>query len=160
MRRVVVTGIGIVSCLGNDSNSVLKSLKTGRSGIQYNPAYEEIGMRSFVSGSVHIDKEAMIDRKTLRFMGDGSAFSYIAMQQAITDANLNNAQVSNERTGLVIGSGGGSPEDQLESNDIMRQKGLRRVGPYRVPRTMSSSVSACLATPFKIKGVNYSISSA
>ena len=160
MRRVVVTGIGIVSCLGNDSNSVLESLKTGRSGIQYNPAYEEIGMRSFVSGSVHIDKEAMIDRKTLRFMGDGSAFSYIAMQQAITDANLNNAQVSNERTGLVIGSGGGSPEDQLESNDIMRQKGLRRVGPYRVPRTMSSSVSACLATPFKIKGVNYSISSA
>lgn len=160
MRRVVVTGIGIVSCLGNDSNSVLKSLKTGRSGIQYNPAYEEIGMRSFVSGSVHIDKEAMIDRKTLRFMGDGSAFSYIAMQQAITDANLSDAQVSNERTGLVIGSGGGSPEDQLESNDIMREKGLRRVGPYRVPRTMSSSVSACLATPFKIKGVNYSISSA
>ena len=160
MRRVVVTGIGIVSCLGNDKQSVLDSLREGRSGIRYNPEYEEIGMRSHVSGSVQIDTAEQIDRKTLRFMGDGSAYAYISMAQAISDANLSEEQVSNLRTGLVVGSGGGSPADQLESADIMREKGLRRVGPYRVPRTMSSSVSACLATPFKIKGVNYSISSA
>ena len=160
MRRVVVTGIGIVSCLGNDTQSVRDSLKEGRSGIRYNPAYEEIGMRSHVSGSIELDTAAMIERKVLRFMGDGSAYAYVSMDQAIRDANLSEDQVSDTRTGLVIGSGGGSPADQLESTDIMRAKGLRRVGPYRVPRTMSSSVSACLATPFKIKGVNYSISSA
>ncbi|MCH7816954.1 MAG: beta-ketoacyl-ACP synthase I [Proteobacteria bacterium] len=160
MRRVVVTGIGIVSCLGNDKDAVLDSLQNGRSGIRFNPEYEAVGMRSLVSGSVQIDTAELIDRKVLRFMGDGSAYAYIAMQQAIDDANLSESQVSNERTGLVIGSGGESPEDQLESTDIMRNKGIRRVGPYRVPRTMSSSVSACLATPYKIKGVNYSISSA
>ena len=160
MRRVVVTGIGIVSCLGNDKDAVLDSLQNGRSGIRFNPEYEAVGMRSLVSGSVQIDTAELIERKVLRFMGDGSAYAYIAMQQAIDDANLSESQVSNERTGLVIGSGGESPEDQLESTDIMRNKGIRRVGPYRVPRTMSSSVSACLATPYKIKGVNYSISSA
>jgi 3-oxoacyl-[acyl-carrier-protein] synthase-1 len=160
MRRVVVTGIGIVSCIGNDKQTVLDSLREGRSGIRYNPEYEEVGMRSHVSGSVQIDTAEQIDRKALRFMGDGSAYAYISMAQAISDANLSEEQVSNLRTGLVVGSGGGSPADQLESTDIMREKGLRRVGPYRVPRTMSSSVSACLATPFKIKGVNYSISSA
>ncbi|MSR10962.1 MAG: beta-ketoacyl-ACP synthase I [Gammaproteobacteria bacterium] len=160
MRRVVVTGIGIVSCLGNDQQTVLDSLRTGRSGIRFNPEYKEIGMRSQVSGSVSLDTDTLIDRKISRFMGKAAAFSYIAMQQAITDANLSESVVSNTRTGLVIGSGGGSPEDQLESTDIARARGVRKVGPYRVPRTMSSSVSACLATPFKIKGVNYSISSA
>ncbi len=160
MRRVVVTGMGIVSCLGNEKATVLDSLQQGRSGIRKNPEYEAIGMRSHVSGSVIIDKEALIDRKLLRFMGDAAAFNYISMQQAVEDSGLEADKVSNERTGIVVGSGGGSPEDQLESNDIMREKGLRRVGPYRVPRTMSSSTSACLATAFKIRGVNYSISSA
>jgi 3-oxoacyl-[acyl-carrier-protein] synthase-1 len=160
MRRVVVTVIGIVSCLGNDRDTVLDSLREGRSGIKHNSSYEEIGMRSHISGSVDIDTVAMIDRKILRFMGDASAYSYIAMEQAIADSRLTPQQVSNERTGIVVGSGGGSPQDQLEATDIMREKGLRRVGPYRAPRTMSSTVSACLATPFKIKGVNYTISSA
>ncbi|MFP6826309.1 MAG: beta-ketoacyl-ACP synthase I [Pseudohongiellaceae bacterium] len=160
MRRVVVTGIGIVSCLGNDTDAVLDSLREGRSGIKHNSSYEEIGMRSHISGSVKIDTVAMIDRKILRFMGDASAYSYISMEQAIADSRLTSQQVSSERTGIVVGSGGGSPQDQLESTDIMREKGLRRVGPYRAPRTMSSTVSACLATPFKIKGVNYTISSA
>lgn len=160
MKRVVVTGIGIVSCLGNDKESVLDSLKSGRSGIRHNPSYEEIGMRSHVSGSVQIDTAELIDRKLLRFMGDASAYAYLAMKQAVEDAKLEEDQVSNIRSGLVMGSGGGSSEEQLESMDIMREKGLRRVGPYRVTRTMSSTTSACLATPFKIKGVNYTISSA
>ncbi len=132
----------------------------GRSGISHNQSYVDVGMRSHVSGTVNIDTEALIDRKILRFMGDASAYSYIAMQEAIANAGLTEDEISNERTGIVAGSGGGSPEDQLESTDILREKGMRRVGPYRIPRTMSSSVSACLATPFRIKGVNYSISSA
>lgn len=160
MRRVVITGMGIVSCLGNDKHTVLNSLKQGKSGIRHNASYEEIGMRSQISGSVNIDTSELIDRKLSRFMGAASAYSYVAMQQAIEDSGLTEEQVSNIRTGLVVGAGGGSPEDQLESTDILREKGIRRVGPYRIPRTMSSSVSACLATPFKIKGVNYSISSA
>ena len=160
MKRVVVTGIGIVSCLGNNKESVLESLKAGLSGIRHNSSYEEIGMRSHVSGSVQIDTSEVIDRKILRFMGDASAYAYLAMEQAISDANLKEDEVSNFRSGLVVGSGGGSSEEQLESMDIMREKGLRRVGPYRVTRTMSSTTSACLATPFKIKGVNYTISSA
>ena len=160
MKRVVVTGIGIVSCLGNDKESVLDSLKAGRSGIRHNSAYEEIGMRSHVSGSVQIDTAELIDRKILRFMGDAAAYAYLAMEQAISDASLMDNEVSNYRSGLVVGSGGGSSEDQLESTNIMREKGIRRVGPYRVTRTMSSTTSACLATPFKIKGVNYTISSA
>lgn len=160
MRRVVITGIGIVSCLGNNKADVLDSLKNGRSGIRHNESYVEVGMRSHVSGSVQLDTAELIDRKTLRFMGDASAYCYLAMEQAIADASLEEDQVSNIRSGIVTGSGGGSPEDQLESTDIVRERGVKRVGPYRVPRTMSSSVSACLATPFKIKGVNYSISSA
>ena len=160
MRRAVITGIGIVSCIGNNKAEVTDSLKNGISGITRNESYADIGMRSHVSGSVNIDTESLIDRKILRFMGDASAYSYISMLEAIEDAGLNEAQVSNSRSGLVAGSGGGSPEDQLSSTDIVRSKGVRRVGAYRVPRTMSSSVSACLATPFKIKGVNYSISSA
>lgn len=160
MKRVVVTGMGIVSCLGNDKQSVLESLREGRSGIRFNETYKEMGFRSHVSGSVNINKEELIDRKTLRFMGDAAAYAYIAMQQAINDAGLSEDQVSNERTGLVAGSGGGSSENQVNAADIAREKGVKRIGPYMVPRVMTSTVSACLATPFKIKGVNYSITSA
>ena len=160
MRRVVVTGIGIVSCLGNGKTAVLDSLKADRSGIRHNQTYADIGMRSHVSGSIDINVSELIDRKLLRFMGDASAYSYLSMQEAIKDAGLEEEQVSNFRSGIVAGSGGGSPKDQLESTDIAIERGIKRVGPYRVPRTMSSSVSACLATSFKIKGINYSISSA
>jgi 3-oxoacyl-[acyl-carrier-protein] synthase-1 len=160
MRRVVITGLGIVSCLGTDKDTVSANLRAGRSGISFNPAYAEMGLRSQVSGSVKLDLEALIDRKVYRFMGDAAAFAYLAMEQAISDAGLTAEQVSNPRIGLVAGSGGASTVNQMEAIDILREKGVKRVGPYRVPRTMSSTVSACLATPFKIKGVNYSISSA
>ncbi|WP_106475566.1 beta-ketoacyl-ACP synthase I [Phytohalomonas tamaricis] len=160
MRRVVVTGLGIVSCLGNDQRQVLDALKQGRSGIRFREEYVEHGMRSHVAGVVDIDLEALIDRKQLRFMGDAAAYAYISMQQAIEDAGLTHEQVSNARTGLIAGSGGASSSNQVEAADVLRGKGLRRVGPYRVTRTMGSTVSACLATPFAIKGVNYSISSA
>lgn len=160
MRRVVITGLGIVSCLGNDKQTVTESLREGRSGIKFQEAYKEAGMRSQVAGSVDIDIDAFIDRKVRRFMGDAAAYAYISMQQAIDDAGLSEDMVSNPRTGLIMGSGGGSPSNQIEATDTLREKGIRRVGPYMVPRTMSSTVSACLATPFKIKGVNYSISSA
>jgi 3-oxoacyl-[acyl-carrier-protein] synthase-1 len=160
MRRAVITGMGIVSCLGNNADEVLTSLKKGQSGIRFNQSYVDIGMRSHISGSVQLDTAELIDRKLYRFMGKASAYAYLSMDEAVKDAGLNLEEISSERIGLVVGSGGGSPEDQLESTDILREKGMRRVGPYRIPRTMSSSVSACLATPFKIKGVNYSISSA
>ncbi|WP_447927645.1 beta-ketoacyl-ACP synthase I [Vreelandella sp. EE27] len=160
MRRVVVTGLGIVSCLGNDQHQVLDALKNGRSGIRFKEEYAERGFRSHVAGSIHIDLEALVDRKLLRFMGDAAAYAYVSMAQAIEDAGLTPAQVSNERTGLIAGSGGASSANQVEAADVLREKGLRRVGPYRVTRTMGSTVSACLATPFQIKGVNYSISSA
>ncbi|MGB5277951.1 MAG: beta-ketoacyl-ACP synthase I [Gammaproteobacteria bacterium] len=160
MKRVVVTGYGIVSCLGNDRNAVLDSLRQGRSGIKFQQAYVDMGMRSHVAGSIDIDFDAFIDRKVKRFMGDSAAFAYIAMQEAIEHASLGNDMVSSSRTGIIMGSGGGSSANQVEAADILRNKGLRRVGPYMVPRTMSSTVSACLATPFHIKGVNYSISSA
>ncbi|SEG77088.1 beta-ketoacyl-ACP synthase I [Marinobacterium lutimaris] len=160
MRRVVVTGMGIVSCLGNDKESVLESLKQGRSGISYQPEYAELGFRSHVAGSVDIDLDEMIDRKLRRFMGKAAAYAYIAMDQAVKDSGLSEDQVSNVRTGLIAGSGGASSADIVESADVLRDKGVRRVGPYRVTRTMGSTVSACLATPFKIKGVNYSITSA
>lgn len=160
MRRVVVTGLGIVSCLGNDQRQVLEALKTGRSGIRFKEEYAERGFRSHVAGSVDIDLDALIDRKLRRFMGDAAAYAYVSMAQAIEDAGLSEEQVSNERTGLIAGSGGASSANQVEAADVLREKGLRRVGPYRVTRTMGSTVSACLATPFKIKGVNYSISSA
>ena len=160
MRRVVVTGMGVVSCLGNDKDAVLQSLREGRSGIGFNAEYAEMGMRSQVSAHIEIDLGEHIDRKFLRFMGEGAAYGHIAMEQAIADAGLDSGEISSERVGIVMGSGGGSPKDQLESFDVMRERGIRRVGPYRVPRTMSSSVSACLATAFGIKGVNYSISSA
>ncbi len=160
MKRVVISGIGIVSCLGNDKQTVLESLQQGRSGIKFKQEYADIGMRSQVAGSVIIDVDNFIDRKIKRFMGDAATYGYISMQQAITDAGLDDNQVSNIRTGIIMGSGGGSSANQVEAADILRSKGIRRVGPYMVPRTMASTVSACLATPFHIKGVNYSISSA
>lgn len=159
-RRVVVTGLGIVSCLGNDASSVTESLRLGRSGISRSQEQIEAGMRSHVAGIPRIDVSDHIDRKSLRFMGDAAAFAYIAMQRCIADAGLDEADVSNERTGIIAGSGGASSSSQVEAADILRERGLRRVGPYRVTQTMGSTVSACLATPFRIRGINYSISSA
>jgi len=160
MRRVVVTGIGIVSCLGNDKETVSQSLKDGKSGITYREEYAEYGMRSHVAAAPVIDFKAHIDRKQLRFMGDAAAYAYISMQQAIEDAGLSEDDVSNLRTGIIAGSGGAASSSQVDAADILRNKGIRRVGAYRVTQTMASTVSACLATPFRIKGVNYSISSA
>ncbi len=160
MKRVVVTGIGITSCLGLDTEAVTESLRTGRSGISFKQEYADMGFRSHVAGSVDIDFKEHIDRKVLRFMGDAAAYSYIAMKQAIDDAELTDEQVSNIRTGLIMGSGGASSSNQVEAADILRNKGLKRIGPYRVTQVMGSTTSACLATPFKIKGVNYSMSSA
>ena len=160
MKRVVVTGLGITSCIGLDAASVTESLREGRSGIRFKQEYADMGFRSHVAGSVDIDFKEHIDRKVLRFMGDAAAYAYISMQQAIADAGLTEEQVSNPRTGLVMGSGGASSSNQVEAADILRNKGLRRVGPYRVTQVMGSTTSACLATPFKIKGVNYSMSSA
>ena len=160
MRRVVVTGMGIVSSIGNNKDEVLASLREGRSGIEFSEEYKALGFRSQVHGPVRVKCEEVIDRKLLRFMGDAAAFTYIAMSQAIADAGLPENMVSHERTGLIVGSGGGSPENQVEAADVMRAKGVKRIGPYGVTRCMSSTTSACLATPFKIKGTNYSISSA
>ena len=160
MKRVVVTGLGIVSSIGNNSTEVIDSLKEGRSGLSFSQVYADLGFRSHVHGAINIDLDEAIDRKVKRFMGDGAAFNYIAMQQAIADSGLNDSEVSDFRTGLVMGSGGPSTSYIVEAADILREKGVKKVGPYMVPRTMSSTNTACLATPFKIKGVNYSISSA
>jgi 3-oxoacyl-[acyl-carrier-protein] synthase-1 len=160
MRRVVISGIGIVSCLGNSRSEVTRSLKEGRSGITFNEKFQEMGLRSQVCGSVDIDIAEHIDRKIRRFMGGAAAYSYIAMQQAISDAGLDDADMSSPRTGLIAASGGASSSNIVASADILRDKGVRKIGPYMVPRTMGSTVSACLATPFRIKGVNYSITSA
>ncbi|MCP5158991.1 MAG: beta-ketoacyl-ACP synthase I [Gammaproteobacteria bacterium] len=160
MRRVVITGIGIVSSIGNDRWEVLEALRQGRSGLEFAEDYQERGLRSHVRGAPHIDLAALIDRKVLRFMGDAAAYNYVAMREAIADAQLPDDMVSNPRTGLITGSGGGSPQHIVEAADLLRNKGLKRVGPYMVPRTMCSTTTACLATPFKIKGANYSISSA
>ncbi|HEY1089927.1 MAG TPA: beta-ketoacyl-ACP synthase I [Burkholderiaceae bacterium] len=160
MRRVVITGCGILSSLGNNAAEVDQSLREGRSGLKFNPTYAERGMRSQVSGRPTIDLEAAIDRRTLRFMGDAAAYAYLAMQQAIEQAALTQEQISNPRTGLVAGSGGASSFNQVWAADTLRAKGIKRVGPFMVTRTMGSTVSACLATPFGIKGVNYSITSA
>ncbi len=160
MKRVVVTGLGIVSSIGNNTEEVVESLKQGRSGISFAQVYSDLGFRSHVHGAINIDLDEFIDRKVKRFMGDGAAFNYIAMQQAITDSGLEESEISNFRTGLVMGSGGPSTSNIVEAADILRSKGVKKVGPYMVPRTMSSTNTACLATPFKIKGVNYSISSA
>ncbi|MFN3587289.1 MAG: beta-ketoacyl synthase N-terminal-like domain-containing protein, partial [Moraxellaceae bacterium] len=160
MRRVVITGLGIVSSLGNDKATVSESLRLMRSGIRPNPVYAEMGFRSQISGTPVIDFDAVIDRKDRRFMGDAAAYAHVSLQQAISDAGLSPEMVSNVRTGLIAGSGGASTANVVESADIARSKGVKRIGPYMVPRTMSSTISANLCTAFKIKGVNYSISSA
>ncbi|WP_392434026.1 beta-ketoacyl-ACP synthase I [Yersinia sp. HM-2024] len=163
MKRAVITGLGIVSSIGNNQQEVLASLQEGRSGITFSQEFKDAGMRSHVWGDVKLAPETItenIDRKVLRFMSDASVYAYLSMKQAIEDSGLTEEQVSNFRSGLVVGSGGGSPRNQVAGSDGMRVKGLRGVGPYMVTKAMASGVSACLATPFKIKGVNYSISSA
>jgi 3-oxoacyl-[acyl-carrier-protein] synthase-1 len=152
--------MGVISSLGNNKAEVLESLKNGKSGIRFDETQAEMGFRSHVNGPINIDLTEAIDRKILRFMGGSAAYNYIAMQEAVEDAGLTEDQVSNVRSGLITGSGGGSTANIVEAADNMREKGIRRVGPYMVTRTMASTTSACLATPFKIKGVNYSISSA
>ena len=159
-RRVAITGLGIVSCLGNDTATVTDALRAGRSGISRSQEQIDMGMRSQVSGAPHIDLSEHIERKQRRFMADAAAYAYISMRQCIADAGLSDAEVSNERTGIIAGSGGASAASQTEAADLLRARGIRRVGPYRVTQTMGSTVSACLATPFRIRGVNYSISSA
>ena len=160
MKRVVITGMGVVSCLGNDVDSVTQSLREGRSGIRPKADYKEMGLKSQIAGQIDIDPKDLIDRKDLRFMSNAAVYAYVAMQQAIDDSGLSETQISNPRTGIIMGSGGISGEKFVESIDTLRAKGVKRMGPYRVTQIMSSTVSACLATPFKIKGVNYSISSA
>ena len=161
MREVVVTGIGIVSSIGNNVEEVTESLKTLKSGIVKNEINSELGLRSHISGSVkNLDLKERIDRKLFRFMGEAAAFAYISTEEAIKDSGLDEESLSSERTGLIMGSGGASSEDQIDSADILRSKGLKRIGPYRVTKAMGSTVSACLATSFGIKGINYSISSA
>jgi 3-oxoacyl-[acyl-carrier-protein] synthase-1 len=159
MRRVVVTGMGIISCLGNSLDEVTNSLKTGKSGIRFSETYKELGFRSQICGAPDVDT-TVIDRKVRRFMADSAMYSYLSMQQAIAQAGLTDDMVSNDRTGLIAGSGGASCSSQAEAVDILRAKGVKRIGPYMVPRIMASTVSACLATAFKIRGVNFSISSA
>ena len=161
MREVVVTGYGIVSSLGNDVEAVTKSLKNSTSGISINEVNKELGLRSYISGSIkNLDLKEEIDRKLYRFMGDAAAYAYLSAKEAIESANLPDEVLNNFRTGIIMGSGGASSEDQIESADILRTKGLKKIGPYRVTKAMGSTVSACLATSFGIKGVNYSISSA
>ena len=160
MRRAVITGLGVVSSIGNNQQEVLESLRQGRSGITRSESFAEMGLRCQVWGDVKLDVKPLIDRKALRFMGDAAAYAYIALEQALADAGLTDEEISNERTGLVVGSGGASGEHQVAAADILRERGVKRVGPYMVPRCMASTTSACLATPKKIKGVNYSISSA
>ncbi|MDC0649443.1 beta-ketoacyl-ACP synthase I [Candidatus Puniceispirillum sp.] len=160
MRRVAITGIGIVSSIGNNVSEVTNSLRNGTSGIVAAPEYTELGFRSQVHGTVKLDVADHVDRKQLRFMGEGAAYAVLAMEQAIADARLEDHQVSNERSGLVAGSGGPSTANLLAAFDVTREKGPKRIGPYMVPRCMSSTVSACIATFFKIRGINYSISSA
>ena len=160
MRRVVITGIGIASSIGNDAEEVTQSLKAGTSGIVFAPDYAELGFRSQIHGTVKMDVADHVDRKRLRFMGEGAAYAVIAMEQAIADSGLSHAEVSNPRTGLIAGSGGPSTLSMMTAFDTTREKGPKRVGPYMVPRCMSSTVSACIATFFEIKGMNFSISSA
>ena len=160
MRRAVITGMGIVSCLGNDKTTVTNSLRNGTSGIRRREDFAEMGLRCNVGGLIDLDPKDHIDRKVLRFMGDSAAYGYIAADRAIADAGLSGEMVSNHRTGLIMGSGGLSGEMFVEAVDVMRARGIKRAGPYRVTQIMASTVSACVATPLKIKGVNYSLSSA
>ncbi|MDO5506060.1 MAG: beta-ketoacyl-ACP synthase I [Pseudoxanthomonas suwonensis] len=159
-RRIVVTGLGIVSCLGNDPASVSASLRNSRSGIRHIPEYAELGLRSQVAGVPDIDLDARIDRKQKRFMGDAAAYATVAMADALADAGIDADAVSHPRVGVIAGSGGGSPQWQIETGELLRSRGVRKVGPYMVPRTMCSTVSAALATAFRIKGVSYSLSAA
>src|SRR5450759_1620138 len=160
MRRVVVTGMGIVSCLGNLAADVSRALREGCSGIRAVPDYAERGLRSQIAGVPQIDLEAAIDRKLKRFMGDAAAYAYVAMRDAIADAGLAIEHVRHPRSGVIAGSGGGSAQWQIETGDLLREKGIRRIGPYMVPRTMCSTVSATLATAFGILGLSYSIAAA
>ncbi|SVB02970.1 uncharacterized protein METZ01_LOCUS155824, partial [marine metagenome] len=160
MKRVVVTGMGIVSSIGNNKAEVLDTLKNGKSGIEHCPEYADLEFRSHVHGSINIDLDVLIDRKLKRFMGDSAAYCYVAMQEAIEDALLDENNISNNRTGLIVGQGGSSNENMLDVIDTLRSRGARKVGPTMVPRIMTSSNSACLSVAYKIKGVNYSISSA
>ena len=160
MRTAVITGMGIVSCIGNNTSEVLVSLRQGRSGISFSEEYKELGFRSQVHGAPHIDLDGAVDRKLRRFMGDGAAYNYLAMEEAIKDANLTGSQISDVRTGLVMGSGGPSTRNLIQAADTARARSPKKVGPFMVPRAMSSTNSATLATPFAIKGVSYSISSA
>lgn len=160
MKRVVITGLGIVCSIGNNKQEVLESLRQGRSGIEFNQEYADLGFRTNIHGAIDIDLAALIEKKVKRFMGDAAAFSYLGMREAIADAGLSENEISHPRTGLITGSGGASPANQVLAADILRSKGLRKVGPYMVPRTMGSTTSACLSTTFKIKGLNYSVSSA
>lgn len=160
MRRVVITGMGIVSSIGNNRQEVTESLRKGRSGIVHSDEYESLKLRSHVHGALNVDTAELIDRKLLRFMGDAAAYNYLAMREAVEDSGLSEEQISNERTGLIVGTGGGSPANIVQAADLLREKGVKRVGPYMVTRTMSSTTAACVGTAFKIKGVGYSISSA
>src|SRR6476661_5776702 len=160
MRRVVVTGLGVVSSIGNNANEVTQSLKDGKSGIEFVPQYKELGFRSQVAGTLKLDPEKLIDRRLTRFMGNGAAYAYLAMKEAIADAGLTDKDVSNDRTGLVAGSGGPTTGAIVQAAITTKEKGPKRVGPFQVPRAMSSTVSANLATAYKIKGLSYSISSA
>jgi 3-oxoacyl-[acyl-carrier-protein] synthase-1 len=160
MRRVVITGIGIVSSIGNNQQEVLESLRQSRSGLEFAEDYRVLGLRSQVRGAIHLNLAELIDRKFLRFMGDAAAYNYLAMREAVEDAGLTAEMISNPRTGLIMGTGGASPANIVQGADTLRSKGIRRVSAFMVPRTMASTTAACLAVPFKIKGVNYSISSA
>lgn len=160
MKRAVITGLGILSSIGNNQKEVLASLKRGRSGVTFSQELKNSGMRSHVWGNVKLNITGLIDRKIARFMSDASVYAYLSMEQVIADSGLTSNMISNDRTGLIVGSGGGSPRNQVAGSDGMRTRGLRGVGPYMVTKAMASGISACLATPFKIRGVNYSISSA
>ena len=160
MRRVVVTGLGVVSSIGNNKEEVLESLRSSRSGIEFSEEYAEMGMRSHVHGSIKLDIDAVVDRKLRRFMGDGAAFNYVAMREAVADSGLEESEISNERTGMIMGSGGTSTKELCQAYATARERGPRRIGPFMVPRIMSNTNSATLAVPFKIKGINYSITSA
>ena len=158
--RVVVTGIGIVSSVGVGCNAVSEALRKGQSGIRFSQAYADLGFRSHIHGDIEADLDQQIDRKLKRFMGDAAAYNYLAMEEAVSNSGLTQKQVSDLRTGLVMGSGGGSPKNIVEAADLLRQRGVKRVGPYRVTRTMASTATACLGTAYKIRGVSYAISSA
>src|SRR5690606_14755840 len=160
MKRFVVTGMGIVSSIGNNKTEVLNSLREGKSGVELSPEYRQMGFRSHVHAPIRLVPEELIDRKFMRFMGDGAAYAYLAMQEAIADAGLESPEISNNRIGLIVGSGGSSNKNMCLAIDTLREKGARKVGPTMVPRIMASSNSACLSVAFQIKGVNYSISSA